>query len=294
MQHTPTATRNATAAVSLNYLVWGLLPLFWALLGEVNSLYILAQRIMWSTLLAGAWLLIASRRRSNTAHTVRGAFPALLMSALAIAVNWGLYIWAVSNGYVSYAALAYFVSPLLSILLGAVVFREKLEPAKWLAICLAGAGALAYGWGQSGMGLAVVFGVAGSFAIYAAIKKTVTVAAVKGLFVESAVLSPIAFGLIVAEILTPGTTLTLTTWGLFILAGAVTFLPLLVMSHFARIVPFTLLGMLQYISPVVQLVLSVTVFRESIESRQLVALALILTGVAIFVSSSVRAGPQRI
>ncbi|WP_115686261.1 EamA family transporter [Corynebacterium senegalense] len=278
-------SRGAAAAVALNYFVWGILPLFWILLSHVDSLYILAQRIMWAALISGCWVLATSRRAGGAA-VFAGASPALVLSAAAIAVNWGLYIWAVGNGYVSYAALAYFVSPLLSVFLGAAVFGERLSPAQCASIALAAGGAALFGWGQAGAGLLVVFGVAGSFSVYAALKKTVRVKTVPGLFIESAVLAPVALALVCTGVLRPGSELNLRTWLLFVAAGLVTFLPLVVMSHYARRVPLSLLGMLQFISPVAQLALGVTVFGEELSGRQVAALALILLGVTIFLGQA--------
>ncbi|MEX3503769.1 EamA family transporter [Corynebacterium sp. LK2510] len=288
---TQESARTAIVVVALNYLVWGILPLFWALLDDVNALYVLAQRILWATVIAGAWVFLSATRRGGVRGgglkaAFAGTSPALVASAMAISVNWGLYIWAVSNGFVAYTALAYFVCPLLSVLLGAVVFAERLSPAQLIAILLASFGAVVFGWGQAGMGLIIVFGVAGSFAIYAAIKRTVKVQTVTGLFVESAILSPAAFLVISTGMITPDVHVTPKTWVLFVLAGFVTFLPLVVMSHYARIVPFTLLGVLQYIAPITQLVLGVTVFGEAISGRQIAALAVIIVGVGIFVAST--------
>jgi len=283
--------RRATAAVALNYVVWGVLPLFWMLLRDVDSVYILAQRIVWSALISGAWVLAASRGRLRAAFS--GASPALVFSALAIGVNWGLYIWAVSNGFVSYAALAYFVSPLMSVFLGAVVFGEHLTAGKWAAIVLTAIGALLFGWGRSGTGLFIVFGVAGSFAIYSAIKKTVAVKTVPGLFIESATLAPVALALMGTGVLSPGTALDAPTWALFVVAGLVTFLPLVVMSHYARLIPLSLLGILQFIVPVTQLGLSVTVFGESITGAQVAALAVILAGVGLFLAQTWRPPRER-
>ena len=272
----------APAAVALNYLVWGVLPLFWILLRHVDPLYILAQRIMWAALFSGMWVVWSALRAGGLRSAFAGASPALIASAAAISVNWGSYIWAVGNGYVSYAALAYFVSPLLSVLLGAVVFGERLTPLKWAAIFLATVGSVLFGWAQDGAGLVVVLGVAGSFAAYAAIKKSVRVATVPGLFIESATLTPVAFGFVASGVLAPGSELDLSTWALFAAAGLVTFLPLVVMSHYARRVPLSLLGMLQFISPVVQLALGVSVFGERVSALQVTALALILAGVVLF------------
>ncbi len=279
---------GAAAAVAANYVVWGVLPLFWMLLRHVDSVYILAQRIVWSAVISGMWVMAAHRGRGGATRAFAGASPVLVLSATAIGVNWGLYIWAVGNGYVSYAALAYFVSPLMSVFLGAVVFGERLTPPKWAAILLTATGALMFGWGRSGAGLVIVFGVAGSFAVYSALKKSVRIKTVPGLFVESAILAPAAVLLMATGVLSPGTRLDPPTWGLFVVAGLVTFLPLVVMSHYARLLPLSLLGVLQFIVPVTQLALGVTVFEETVTPFQLLALAVIVGGVGLFLAQTWR------
>ncbi|AXR73939.1 EamA family transporter RarD [Auritidibacter ignavus] len=277
--------RKATGAVALNYVVWGLLPLFWKLLDNVNSTYVLAHRIVWATVFSGIWLLIitiTASRSGKTRPVFSGISARLIFSSIVIAANWGIYIWAVNGGFVSYAALGYFVAPLLSVLLGSIFFRESISGWQWAAILLTAGGALVYGWGHSGIGLLVVFGIAVTFSVYGAIKKTVKIDAVPGMFAESSILAPVAIVLLLAGVLTPGDSIGGSTWSLLVVSGLVTLVPLIVLSHYARSVPLSTLGMLQFILPVVQLALGVAMFDEVVSGLQALALLCIVTGVALY------------
>ena len=277
--------RQATGAVELNYVIWGLLPIFWKLLDHVNSMYVLAHRIAWATVFSGIWLLLialATSRSSRARPVFSGISVRLVFSSIVIAANWGIYIWAVNSGFVSYAALGYFVAPLLSVLLGSIFFREPVSGWQWLAIFLTAGGALVYGWGHSGIGLLVVVGIAVTFSVYGAIKKSVKIDAVPGMFAESSILAPVAIVLILTGVLTPGDRIGGTTWALLAVGGLVTLVPLIVLSHYARSVPLSTLGMLQFILPVVQLALGVAVFDESVSNLQALALFCIVTGVILY------------
>ena len=277
--------RKATGAVALNYILWGLLPLFWKLLDNVDSTYVLAHRIVWATAFSGIWLFImaVTTSRSRRSRPIfSGLSIRLIFSSVVIAVNWGIYIWAVNSGFVSYAALGYFVAPLLSVFLGSTFFREPISGWQWLAIFLTGGGALVYGWGHSGIGLFVVFGIAVTFSVYGAIKKSVRIDAVPGMFVESSILAPVALVLMLTGVITPGLNIGGSTWALLALSGLVTLAPLIVLSHYTRSVPLSTLGMLQFILPVVQLALGVTVFGEVVSGLQALALLCIISGVSLY------------
>lgn len=275
---------RSIGVVSLNYAAWGLLPLFWKLLEDVDSIFTLAQRIVWASVFSGAWLLLVSRtrRKELTSTTFSGFSLKLMASSVIISLNWGIYIWAVNNGFVSYAALGYFLAPLISVILGAALFHERTNPLGWAAATLTALGSLIYGWGQSGWGLVVVFGIAVTFSIYGAVKKTVSIDPVPGLFSESGLLVPVALVLLLSGTVTPATELSTQTWALLACSGLVTLMPLVILSHYARKVPLSTLGMLQFILPVVQLFLGLRVFGEEISATQAVALFVIGTGVGLY------------
>ncbi|MFC0581124.1 EamA family transporter RarD [Micrococcoides hystricis] len=277
--------RQASSAVALTYVLWGLLPLFWKLLDHVSATYVLAHRIIWAAVFSGIWLLVSAITRPRSRRTkpiFSGISIRLVFSSVVVAANWGIYIWAVNSGFVSYAALGYFVAPLMSVLLGSVFFREAITVRQWLAIILTAGGSLIYGWGHSGIGLLVVFSIAATFSVYGAIKKSVTIDAVPGMFVESSLLAPLSIVLILTGVLTPGSNLTGSTWTLFVISGLITVIPLIALSHYAQTLPLGTLGMLQFILPVVQLGLGVTVFGESVSGLQVFALVCIVIGVVLY------------
>ena len=175
------------------YVLWGVMPAFWKLLADVDSLYVLATRIVWSMVLTGGALLWRRDRLAGVRAVLREKREWLLLAAAgcAITVNWGVYIWAAGHGHMLDASLAYYMNPILAILLGTVVFREKLTALQWLAaaVTLTGLVIAVVRWGQLPW-IALVVG--GSFAVYGALKKKVKSDAAVSTFMETLTVSPLA------------------------------------------------------------------------------------------------------
>lgn len=181
----PTEARRGLLITASTFVIWGLVPLYWHLLKAVPSLQIIAHRIVWSALLVVAWLLATSGLRWWRAIAAQPrALWMLAGSSVAIAFNWGLYIWAINAGHVIEASLGYFINPLLSVLLGVLVLKERLQRIQWVAVVCAAAGVL---WLTLDAGAPpwIALGLAFSFGAYGLLRKLVAVDPVAGLGVES-------------------------------------------------------------------------------------------------------------
>ncbi|MFN3496121.1 MAG: EamA family transporter RarD [Hydrogenophaga sp.] len=140
-QHSPQEQRRGFAITAFTFTLWGLVPVYWHLLKAVPSQQIIAHRIIWSTVLVVAWLLLsAGTGWWKQIAAQKRALPTLALSSLAIAFNWGLYIWAINAGHVIETSLGYFINPLVSVLLGVVVLKERLRGLQWLAVGCAAVG----------------------------------------------------------------------------------------------------------------------------------------------------------
>lgn len=274
------------------YGLWGLFPLYWKLFGHVPALQVLAHRIAWSFVVL--MLMTAGMRRHaavwpwTLSARVAGMYAA---AALVISVNWFLYIWAVNAGAVVETSLGYFMNPLVNVVLGVLVFGERLRRAQWVAVGIAGLGVLhltrAYGslpW--------IAIGLALSFGLYGAVKKKAPLGALAGLTTETAVLFvPAALFLVVLHAGGEGAFLRTGAATDMLLAsgGVITVIPLLFFAAAVRRVTLSLVGILQYIAPTTQLLLGVLVFGEPFTRTQLLGFSLVWVALAIFTVDALRA-----
>lgn len=269
------------------YSIWGLFPLYWYPLNQapISAEQILAQRVLWSAVFALLLVLLARQGARLLAALHRPRLLAMFMlSALLIGLNWLVYLWAIVNSHVLDASLGYFVSPLANVLLGRIFFAEKLGPLQWLAVALAMAGIL---W------LAVPAGyvpwvsvlLASSFSLYGAVRKLAPLEAMPAMALETLLLLPFAAGYLlwchsqqalVFDALSP------LQMSVLLGSGVATTLPLLFFAGAARRIPLSLLGMLQYVSPTLQLVLGLLVFGEHFSPQRLIGYSWVWAGVAIF------------
>jgi len=283
---TATAYRNGLLATTLAFTIWGLVPLFWYFLAEINSLLVLAHRIVWSTVLVAGGLLLTQRARWLTqVWQTQRRFWLLGVSGTLITGNWGLYIWAVSHGHIVETSLGYFINPLLSVLLGVVLLSERMRPAQWFAIGLATIGVIWLTW-QGGRLPWIAIALAVSFAIYGLIRKLVVVEAVTGLGVESLfVVVPALAWIIWAENGHGGGFIHGWSWrtdALLVLSGAVTAVPLIAFAYGVQRVPLSVVGLLQYIGPTLQFLVGVLILREPFALSKLVGFGFIWAGLAVF------------
>ncbi|GCD44876.1 EamA family transporter RarD [Streptomyces paromomycinus] len=273
------------------YVVWGLLPLYWHLLGDLAPTEILAHRMVWSLPVA-VLILAAIRRWSWVRELVRQPkrLGMVLVCAAVISVNWFLYIWAVNAGHVLEASLGYFINPLVSIAFGVLVLRERLRPLQWTAVGIGSAAvvvmAVAYGkvpW----ISLALAF----SFATYGLVKKGVKLGGIEGFSAETAMQFLPALGILVflgargeAGFLTGGAGRMLLLMG----CGVATALPLIAFGAAAVRLPLTVLGMLQYLAPTFQFALGLLVFHEEMPVERWAGFGLVWLALVVLTYDAVR------
>ncbi|KAB7767149.1 protein RarD [Xanthomonas sp. LMG 12462] len=288
--------RRGLWITAATFALWGVVPVYWHLLQAVPSPHIIAHRIVWSTLLVVAWLVYNARLQwwRRIAAQPR-ALATLALSSLAIAFNWGLYIWAVNAGHVIETSLGYFINPLVNVLLGVLVLRERLRPLQWLAVACA---ALGVAWLTVDAGTLpwIALGLAGSFGLYGLLRKLVQVDAVAGLGVESLYLFLPALGFVLWGEAGHGGGFA-GAWGwrndlLLAFGGVVTAVPLIGFAYGVRRIPLSLVGLLQYIAPSLQLLLGVWFFREPFDAGKAIGFAAIWIGLLLFAGESLwrRAG----
>ncbi|MFC5819984.1 EamA family transporter RarD [Nonomuraea harbinensis] len=274
------------------YAMWGLFPLYWPLLKPAGAVEILAHRMVWSLITVVA-VLAVRRYWSWIKEIVRQPrkLALLALAALIITVNWGTYIYAVNTGHVVEAALGYFINPLVSVLFGVVLLRERLRPLQWTAV---GFGALAVIVLTTNYGrlpyLALV--LAFSFGLYGLIKKQANVGAAESLTVETLLLLVPAVAYIgFLEAAGQGTFVDLGPWHVVLMVGAgvITAVPLLCFTASAIRVPLSTIGLLQYIAPVLQFLCGVLIAKETMPPSRWIGFSIVWLALAIFTYDSLRA-----
>jgi chloramphenicol-sensitive protein RarD len=274
------------------YFLWGVLPLYFKALTHVASTEIVAHRIVWSLLFLAVLVSLWKRwAHIRAALSNRKVVLTLAVTATLIGVNWLIYIWAVLNGQVLAGSLGYYLNPLVNVLLGVVLLKERLSLPQKVAVGLAASGVavLAFGAGSS---LWISLTLATSFALYGFLRKVAPVDSLEGLSIETAILAPLALGWIVWLNTASGGGLVsdpLTVF-LLVLAGAITAIPLLLFTATAKRLPYSTLGFLQYIAPTIQFLLAVLLFGEKLTLAHIVCFAAIWTALAIFTVEGVRMG----
>ena len=278
------------------YGLWGVLPLYFKALVHVPSTEIVAHRILWSLVFLG--VLATLFRRWGTIRTAL-ATPRVMMtltaSALLIAVNWLIYIWAVISGHVLEGSLGYYLNPLINVLLGVVLLKERLSLAQKLAVGLAAAGVAVLAVG-AGSGIWISLSLAVSFGIYGFLRKVAPVDSLEGLSIETAILAPVALGWVLWLQNSGEGGWGNWGWGtdvLLIVAGAVTAVPLLLFAAAAKRLPYSTLGFLQYVAPTIQFALAVLLFGERLTLAHIICFGAIWTALAIFAGDGLRMARNR-
>ena len=280
------------------YVLWGTFPLYFRLLERSGAVEVVVHRVLWSLVVCAA-VVVAVRGWHDLHAVLRSPRTVTTMgtAALLLAVNWGVYVYAVNSGQVVEASLGYFVNPIVTVLLGVLVLRERLRPAQWAAV---GIGALAVAvltvaYGRPPL---IALTLALSFGGYGLLKNRVGAGAgaVTGLTTETIVLAPIAAGVL--------TWLELTGQGhfgenppwqalLLVSTGVATVVPLLFFAAAARRVPLSTIGLLQYVTPVLQLLCGVLLLGEHMALSRWLGFGLVWVALAVLTGDTLRAAARR-
>jgi len=282
-------------SAALAFFFWGLFPLYFHAIGEVPPLQILAHRMLWSLLFLV--IVLAVRRQWGWLSIVRQprVFGSFVASALLLSINWLIYIWAVNNGHVIEASLGYFITPLVNIMFGMVLLKERLRRPQWLALGVAALGVAWLTW-QAGTVPWIALALAASFGGYGLLRKTAALGALEGLSFETMVLFPLAAAYVIwlsvhgenAFLNTPSNTTRL----LLVAAGPITAIPLLLFAAGARKIPLSVVGLLQYLAPTLQFLLGVWLFHEPFTADRLIGFVLIWLALALFAAEGLLNRPH--
>ncbi|QQV77433.1 EamA family transporter RarD [Sphingomonas aliaeris] len=265
------------------YAMWGLLPIFLKLLKPLPAPDILAHRILWSLVLLVVLAIVfrhgAAVRRIVTTPRL---MLALAATATLIAINWLCYIIAVNSGHIAQASLGYFINPLVNVLLGTLILRERLGRIEGVAVALAACGVAFLAYEQGGVPI-IPLTLAFSFGAYGLIRKVTPVDALDGLLIETAILTPPS----ILWLALAGTSLAAgPPFALLPIAGVITAIPLMLFAAAAKRVRYSDLGLLQYLAPTLQLILAVAVFGEVLAPAQWAAFVLIWVSLAIYLAGA--------
>ena len=290
-KHSSETARNGLLSTGLAFTLWGLLPVYWKLLDSVPSFQILSHRTIWSLLFL-LMLLLGTGRLSDVPRALRSKRNrwCLAGGSVALAANWGIYIWAVTHAHIIEASLGYYITPLVNVVLGCLVFKDRLKPLQLAAIALALIGVVImvvrYGhfpW--------LALSIALSFGLYGMIRKLADVESLPGLFMETIILSPFMISFLLwQEHLGLGAFLHqgLGIDGLLLLSGVATSVPLLLFAHGARRISFITVGLLQYITPTMGFLLACLVYNEEFKPAHMLGFSCIWLALTLYTFDGLR------
>ncbi len=273
------------------YILWGFLPIYWKLVQNVPAGEILAHRIVWSFVFMALLLSLLKKwrpfiRECRQIIRDKQRLIGITLASIVISINWLVFIWAVNSDHVVQASLGYYINPLISIILGMVVLKEKLTKWQLISFLLAAAGVV---------NLTISFGVfpwvsillALSFGLYGLLKKTVAISAMFGLAIETLIVTPIALIYLLSRQTDGGAApeIFTSTTGLLILSGVATAVPLLLFASGAQRIPLSMVGFLQYFAPTLMLFIGVFLYGETFTHAHLVSFTCIWAALAIYTVS---------
>jgi chloramphenicol-sensitive protein RarD len=284
----PAAVQEGVLYAVLAYTAWGLLPVYWKFFGQIPAIEVLSHRILWSMVfLIG--LLVGQRRREEFWQLWRfkRKVSFLLLTALLLTFNWGLYIYGVNTQRVVETSLGYFINPLANVLLGFAVLKERLHWGQQFAVLLATVGVVNFVW-QLGTVPWIALGLAFSFAFYGLLRKVVPVSPMVGLAVETLLATPVALAFIGYATATGTGHFSASLWLMLLLIGAgiVTSFPLLWFNNAAKRLRLSTLGFFQYIAPSLQLLLGIFLYHESFSRTHAVTFGLIWLALLTYSTTS--------
>ncbi len=273
------------------YLLWGFLPIYMKALAHVPPVEVVAHRVIWSVPVAGL-VLWATGRTGDLGRALRSprTMAMAALTATIISVNWGIYVWAIGSGNALDAALGYYINPLFSIFLGAVLLKERLTGAQMAAIALAAAAVAVLTW-ESGRVPVAALGLTVTWGAYAYFKRSLPIGPNQGFLLEVLILTPFALTLLgvimargEAHFLGPSTA---ETW-LLLGTGVVTAVPLILYAYGAKGLRLSTIGILQYVSPTMIFLTAVFVFGEEFGRAETIAFPMIWGALALYTTSLLR------
>lgn len=295
MQNQSSDARDGIIAGLAAYLMWGILPVYFKTVGSVDPIEVLAHRVIWAVPF-GAMILLVRRQwpEVRRALTHRAMLGFLSLSALFIALNWFVYIWAIQDERIFETSLGYYINPLTNMLVGVAFFGERLRRFQLLAVALATIGVLVLTISGGQVPWIALF-LALSFTVYAAIRKRVVIGGMPGLFVETALLAPLALAWfawiqMTGQATFAGGDATLTFW--LVMAGPITALPLLCFALAARRLPLTTIGFMQFLAPSLQFATGIY-YGEPLTLAHIICFGFIWAAVLIFSYDAFRAGKKK-
>jgi chloramphenicol-sensitive protein RarD len=275
------------------YLLWGLLPIYMKALAHISPAEVIAHRILWSIPIAGLVLLLLGRTQE-----IRDAIrsPRLLamaaVTAALITVNWGTYVWAIGAGHSLDAAMGYFINPLISIFMGAVLLKEKLRPLQIAAIALAAIAVVVLAFDGGGLPW-ISLTLAFSWAFYAFLRKTLPLGPNQGFLLEVLILGiPALLYVLYLEFYSGGGHLIQTGWSdtaLLLGCGLITAAPLMIYANGAKLLKLSTIGIMQYIAPTMIFLIAIFAFHEPLGTARMIAFPLIWAGLVLYTLSMLQA-----
>ncbi len=286
-----TAKKRGTSNVLGSYILWGLLPAFWNLLAEVNSMYILAQRVIWSLIVMT--LFLAVTRRAKDIVLVFADLKTVLYSLLCgilICINWGIYIYAVNSGNVLDASLGYFLEPIVVTIIGVAAFHEKMSRPEQLTVVFAIIGIGYLIWAHRVFPIMAIL-ISLSFGFYGAVKKNLKLYPELSLFAETLMMTPAALLFCIYSEMHGTGSIGILSGPQFLLlplAGIVTLIPLTLFNRGIHHIPYYLTGILMYINPTIQFLMGLFYFHEPLEINRLIAFCFVWCGIGFTIYHNVK------
>lgn len=273
------------------YIIWGLLPIYWKVLDVVRADVVFAHRIIWSFFFIFIYIIVTNRlgtffKELKRVLRHKKVFIAIVTASIIIGLNWLVFIWAVQSNYVIQASLGYYINPLMSVLFGVLILKERLSRVQQLSIVLAAIGVIyltvsykVFPW--------VSLLLATTFAVYGLLKKIANLNATFSLMIETAVLTPAAFLYLYIQF---GPSIGFTTTGetnlLLLSTGVATAVPLLLFGVAVIHIPLSLTGVLQYIAPTIMLIIGVLLYEEPFTFDHVVTFVFIWASVLLYLAST--------
>lgn len=277
------------------YLLWGVLPIYWKLLQHVEAMEILANRFLWSAVFVFLLLLATGKlnifmQETKAIFSMKKTACCMVLAAIMISFNWGIFIWAVEAGRIVETSMGYYISPLMNVLFGVVFLRERLAKLQIAAVSCAAVGIgviIVHNGGLPWVALTLPL----TFAFYCLLKKIIVAQPMTSILLETLLISPLAAGYLYYLSINEGTvyqSCDMNTLLLLAGAGAVTATPMLLFTACARKLPLNIVGFLQYISPSISLMIGVLIYGEPFTGTTATAFGCIWAGLALFIWSQIR------